>query len=155
MASFCTQCGAALAGNARFCSNCGAASVDTSAQEPPIPRPPAADGIERNFAAVLCYLAGMVTGVLFLCLEPYRREHGIRFHAWQSIFLNFTLVALFIFGGILGFVFRPFAVVIPLVYVGLFILWVVVMAKAFQGEKFKIPILGDWAEKQAGSQFNL
>jgi uncharacterized membrane protein len=111
--------------------------------------------MERNLAAVFCYLAGAVTGALFLCLEPYRREPNIRFHAWQSIFLNGTLIALFICGGVLGFIFRPFAVLIPLIYVGLFILWIAVMAKASQGERFKIPILGDWAERQAQSNFSL
>ena len=48
------------------------------------PRPPA--GMDENVAAALCYLLGVLTGILFLVLEPYNRNPVIRFHAFQSIF---------------------------------------------------------------------
>jgi uncharacterized membrane protein len=78
----------------------------------------------------------------------------VRFHSWQSIFLAIAWVAADIVLMILGRL--PFIGLInlllwPLVALGFFILWVIVLIKAFNGQKFKIPLIGDLAEKQANS----
>ncbi len=64
-------------------------------------------GLDDNVAAALCYLALVLTGVLFLFLEPYNRNKAIRFHAFQSIFVWIGIMVLSIgvnvvFGNILG-----------------------------------------------------
>jgi uncharacterized membrane protein len=110
-----------------------------------------------NMAAALCYLLGVLTGILFLVLEPYNRNRMIRFHAFQSIFLWIAAVALFIALSILGFVLLaiPFigALISLLLHLGLglglFIVWIMLMYKAYNNERWVLPIIGPLAEKQA------
>ncbi|UCB43205.1 MAG: hypothetical protein JSV77_00730 [Dehalococcoidales bacterium] len=103
-------------------------------------------GLEENIAAVLCYVLGWISGVIFLLIEPDNKS--IRFHALQSIivFGIFTIVTIIfwllpypvdrILNGLTGAV--------------MFILWVVLMIKAYQDEKYKLPLAGELAEKWAG-----
>lgn len=110
-----------------------------------------------NVAAALCYLLGLVSGVLFLVLAPYNQNRAIRFHAFQSIFLHVGSIAVFIglmiLTGILHFI--PFVgtllglVLYPLVGLGLFVLWLMLMYKAYNNERWVLPIIGELAEKQA------
>ena len=110
-------------------------------------------------AAALCYLAGWLTGVIFLVLEPYNKNKTIRFHAFQSIFFSIAIIPVYIVIMILSFVlgFIPVigALVIILIYVvmgfGMFGLWLFLMYKAYNKEKFLLPIVGPLAEKQAGA----
>jgi len=92
--AFCASCGAEVQG--KFCAKCGAPSgaPAAGAANPTPPGPsfapasaPASAGMDENVAAALCYLLGVLTGILFLVLEPYNRNPVIRFHAFQSIFV--------------------------------------------------------------------
>jgi len=102
-------------------------------------------GLEPNLAGLLCYLAGFITGIVFLIIEKENRL--VRFHAYQSLAV---FGALFVFSLVAGVIPVIGALVnILLAPVGL-ILWIVLMVKAYQGERFKIPVAGDWAEEQSG-----
>jgi len=111
-----------------------------------------------NLAAALCYLFGFITGILFLVLAPYNQNREIRFHAFQSIFLNIAWVALWIVITIILIPFRliPFlglfiAVVLQSVLgLGGFVCWLYMMFKTYNGEKIVLPVIGPMAEKQAG-----
>jgi len=99
-------------------------------------------GLDPNVAAALSYLLGWITGVLFLLTEPQNRF--VRFHAMQSTILFLALsVACVLLQSIpiLGMLIAVF-LVIPLSAV----LWLVLMFKAYQGDKFKLPIVGDMAD---------
>ena len=99
-------------------------------------------GIQANVAALLCYLVGFISGVIFLLVE--KENKYVRFHAMQSVI---TFGAFFI--GQMVFMYIPFAIfLLPILGVGSLILWVVLMIKAYQGETFKLPIIGDIAAKQ-------
>jgi uncharacterized membrane protein len=104
-------------------------------------------GLEENLAGVLCYVLGWVTGIVFLLLE--KENKFVRFHAWQSIatFLPLTIL-IWIFQWFFFWV--PFVggMIIWLLWVLWLILWLVLMFKAYQGEMYKLPIVGDFAEKQ-------
>lgn len=97
----------------------------------------------ENLLAAASYLLGFVTGIIILLVE--KQNNFVRFHAMQSTIL---------FGGI--FVINIFLGFIPILgwLTGLllsfvaFILWIVLMWKAFQGEMYKVPYVGDLAEKQ-------
>jgi uncharacterized membrane protein len=100
-------------------------------------------GLEPNVAGLLCYLFGWVTGIIFFILE--KENKFVRYHALQSIIV-FGILSLA--GTIIGSI--PFLGWVMGVFIGIltFILWLVLMIKAYQGEKFKIPWAGDFAEKQ-------
>ncbi|MCA2970861.1 MAG: hypothetical protein INH43_20280 [Acidobacteriaceae bacterium] len=111
----------------------------------------------NNVAATLCYALGIITGVLFLFLEPYNRDRSIRFHAWQSIFTfggAFALqIGLSIMGliatrifGLLGFLVGLVSFGVSLLTLGL---WIFLMVKAYQGERFSLPVIGPLAEQKA------
>ncbi len=103
-------------------------------------------GLDQNIAGLLTYLAGFITGIIFIILEKENRF--VRFHALQSIFISVALFALNIvlsfipiLGWILSLLISPLAVV----------LWIVLMVKAYQGKWFKLPVIGNMAEKQLDS----
>jgi uncharacterized membrane protein len=104
-------------------------------------------GLEENIAGVLCYVLGWITGVVFLLLE--KENKFVRFHAWQSI-------ATFLPLSILIWIFQWFFWMIPflggaivsLLSILVLILWLVLMFKAYQGEMYKLPIVGDFAESK-------
>ena len=100
-------------------------------------------GIDENIEGLLCYVLGFITGILFLVLE--KDNKFIRFHAMQSIV---TFLALFVILMVIGII--PFLGWILSGLIGLvgIILWLLLMFKAYQGEKYKLPIAGDFAEKQ-------
>lgn len=119
---------------------------------------PAASGMEDNVASALCYLLGLITGVLFLVLEPYNKNKVVRFHAFQSIFFNIGAIVVNIAFSIVFSIMRhvlPLSmwVLFTLLSLGLSLLmlgaWAFLMYKAYNREMFKIPFLGDLAEKQA------
>lgn len=99
-------------------------------------------GMNQNVAGLLCYLAGWITGLIFFLIEKENRF--VRFHAMQSIITFGSLTVLFM---ILGFI--PFVgwMLMPILAILQLILWIVLMVKAYQGQLFKLPMVGDMAEK--------
>jgi uncharacterized membrane protein len=157
--AFCPNCGSSVDG--RFCPKCGAAvnvTGDLGAGTPsaaPLSGAPASAasapaGLTENAAAALCYVLGLITGILFLVLAPYNQNRLIRFHAFQSIFLHVACIVVWI-----GFLFVSavsgslMIFLSPLIWLGFFVLWIVMIIKAYQGQKLVLPIIGPLAEKQA------
>ena len=98
-------------------------------------------GFDANVAAALTYLVGFVTGIIFLIVEKDNRF--VRFHAWQStiLFAGIVLVDILLqIVPLLGALLVLF-IVIP----GSAILWLVMMFKAYQGEEYKLPLVGQMA----------
>ena len=98
-------------------------------------------GFTANVAAALSYLVGFVTGIIFLLVE--KENKFVRFHAMQSTLLFAGIVAIDIFlqlVPILGAL-----VVIFIVIPASAILWLLLMFKAYQGEEFKLPLVGQMA----------
>jgi uncharacterized membrane protein len=115
--------------------------------------------MQDNVAGALCYLLGLVTGILFLVLEPYNRNREIRFHAFQSIFLHLGVVVVAI---VLWVVAGAMTIVVPLIghlilgllsmviWLGGLLLWILLLIKTYGGSKIVLPIIGPLAQKQAG-----
>jgi uncharacterized membrane protein len=99
-------------------------------------------GLEENVAGLLCYLVGWITGLVFFLIE--KDSKFVKFHAMQSII---TFVILMVASWILSVI--PFigGVLSGLVGILALVLWIVLMVKAYQKEKFKLPVVGDLAEK--------
>lgn len=101
-------------------------------------------GLDPKVAAALSYVLGWITGVVFLLLE--RDSTFVRFHAMQStiVFLALSVICVVLQSiPILGMLIAVFFV-IPLSAV----LWLVLLFKAYQGERFKLPVAGDMAEQR-------
>jgi len=99
-------------------------------------------GMDQNVAGLLCYVAGWITGLIFFLIEKENRF--VRFHAMQSIITFGGLTVLSIALGMIPFV---NLVVLPILGILQLILWIVLMVKAYQGQLFKLPMIGDIAEK--------
>ena len=101
-------------------------------------------GIQPNVAALLSYVLGWITGLVFYLIE--KENKFVRFHAFQSIvvFGGFTVLTI-----VLTLIPVVGWMLLPVAYIGELVLWVVLLIKAYQGEKFKLPVAGDMAEKNA------
>ena len=139
----------------------GSATTATASEPPPRPAPNVtqAAGLEENVVAAVCYVGFVLTGILFLVIEPYNHNPTVRFHAFQSIFfwlaviiggmvlsmVSLVIVALPFVGWIISFL-------LSLAYwLGALVLWLYLMYKAYNRERVVLPVIGPWAEKQAQS----
>ncbi len=172
---FCSNCGAETMGGA-FCPKCGtpvaaaappgpapgpapgAAPGGYAPYTPPPAGPGAAAGLQENMASALCYILGLVTGIIFLVLQPYNQNKTIRFHAFQSIFfcvawiifrvaLSIILSALGIGLGILFSLLHLFIWLV--IGLGGFLLWLFLMWRAYNNNPLVLPIIGPMARQQA------
>ena len=107
-----------------------------------------AGGLTDNVAGMLAYVT-IIPAIVFLVVEPYNRNRFVRFHAFQSIFLYVAwLILHFALRMILPWVLWPLWSLIDL---ALFALWIVLLIKAYGGQMWKLPVIGDMAEKQANA----
>jgi uncharacterized membrane protein len=100
-------------------------------------------GIQQNVAGLLCYVVGWITGIIFLILE--KDNKFVKFHAIQSIIV---FGALTVVTSVLGWIPILGVIVDSILGIVAFVLWIVLMIKAYQGQMFKLPISGNIAEKQ-------
>ena len=140
--------------NGQFCPRCGAAAtVPAGAGFAAVPA--ATAGLTENAVGALCYLGGVVTGIIFLVIAPYNQNPRIKFHAFQSIL--FSLVwTLGWFAMIPLHMLLPFGLSLLLSLFSLLLwggglfLWLVLMWKAYQGHALSLPVIGGVARQQAG-----
>jgi uncharacterized membrane protein len=107
----------------------------------------------------LCYLAGLITGIIFLVIAPYSTNRNVRFHAFQSIFFNIAWIAVWIVEMIISAVLAAIPVLgwimslllTMAIAIGGLILWLMLMWKAYNGSRLMLPVIGAMAEKQAQS----
>jgi len=152
---FCSQCGAENPEGAKFCSKCGArlGVAATPTEGAAKPEAESSTGLSANVAGLLCYVAGWITGIVFIVLE--KKSIFVKFHAWQSIMTFGVLTVIQIILSIIGaatFIFSPgwwFVHVLGIiVWVITGILWIILIIQAGTGKMWKVPWAGDWAEKQ-------
>ncbi|MBB6452347.1 putative membrane protein [Salirhabdus euzebyi] len=103
-------------------------------------------GMDLNVAGLLCYLVGLITGIVFYIIE--KESSFIRFHALQSIFV---FGGLFVLSIVLGMIPILGWFVYILIYPLIIALWILLMVKAYQGKRFKLPLIGNMVEKQLHS----
>jgi len=164
---FCPNCGTNSEG--RFCAKCGT-PIPVAAEAPP-PPPPAAgyvppaapyvasSGLQDNIASALCYIpfVGWIVAIIFLVIDPYRRNRTIRFHAFQSIFLFVALMIVwFVLRTMASIIFAAsfamwsmFSMLILLFDLAVLALLLFLMFKAYNNQRFPLPIIGPLADKQA------
>jgi len=142
---FCSKCGTENPEGAKFCSKCGAelGVATTSTEDAAKPEAESSTGLSANVAGLLCYVAGWITGIVFVALE--KKSIFVKFHAWQSIMTFGVLTAAYL---ILRWI--PFIgwILSILIYILMAILWIILIIQAGTGKMWKVPWAGDWAEKQ-------
>jgi len=152
---FCPKCGTENPEGAKFCSKCGAefgVSAQSSGKSSE-----ASIGLSANVAGLLCYVLGWVSGIVFLLIE--KKSKFVKFHAWQSImtFGVLTIVQIIVSGilaaiGAATFSFGLIAVagvIGTIIWVLMVVLWIILMIQAGTGKMWKLPWVGNWAERQA------
>jgi uncharacterized membrane protein len=147
--AFCSACGQEI-GNASFCPKCGASQgAAATAPAAAVATTSPTAGLDENVAGLLCYILGWVTGLIFLLID---KRPFVKFHAAQAIAMSIAVIVLYIVLGIfvgmlhvlhLGLLALLFY---PLLGLLIFALWIFVMYKAYQHEKFKLPIIGNLVE---------
>ena len=146
--AFCTVCGAQTPDGSTVCPACSRSGtpVVRSAQATP-------GGLADNVAGMLAYVT-IIPAIIFLIVEPYNRSRFVRFHAFQSIFFAIAWTALWIplsFVAHIPFLGWLTILIWPLVGLAGLVIWLVLLLKANQGQMWKLPVIGDMAEKQAGA----
>jgi uncharacterized membrane protein len=152
--AYCSKCGGDVQPGVAFCPKCGQAQtggqvVQTSQSTQP--------GMSENVAGLLCYVLGWVTGIIFFLID---KRPFVRFHAAQSIVVFGGLHVLNIVVGIIfgaGFMmmggwgaFGLGWVLYSLINLVALVLWILLMVKAYQGEKFQVPVAAGIAQSFAG-----
>ncbi len=145
MARFCTNCGNSIDDAATFCPKCGSASGTVSGGGAVAAPPAAAGGLTDNVAGMLAYIT-IIPAIIFLVVAPYNQNRFIRFHSFQNIFFCVALIVLHIALMFIPFVGWALNMLLSLLALAL---WIILLLKAYQGQKWKLPVIGDMAEKQA------
>jgi len=137
--AFCPTCGTQIADGAT-CPKCVSAAA------------PAAGGLTDNVAGALAYVT-IIPAIVFLVLEPFNKKRFVRFHSFQCIFFAIAWTVLWVILAVVGHIpLLGWATVLlwPLVSLAGFVIWLILVLKAYQGQMFKLPVIGDMAEQQAG-----
>lgn len=167
----CPQCHAEMPDKVAFCPGCGrrmwvpGQDVKRPAASPPVIRTPAVPPVtgtaasvpsrfKDNLVAALAYIT-FIPAVVFVLIQPFKRDRFIRFHSFQSIFLTVATIVIAIALRILysiltlvpvvGYLMAWLAVAVAVLGWG--ILWLVLLVKALQGQSFRLPVIGSLAEK--------
>ncbi len=169
--SACQSCGTAIAADTRFRQSCGSPTelrsdasispVENPAEIAVMP-PPVETGsktMDTNLVGALTYLAGFITGIIFLVLDPYKSNSFVRFHAFQSIFFNVAWIAFWIVWMVLSAVLTPLTagvfglIALPLMLIfslAGFGIWLFLVYQAYQQKLFRLPLVGKFAAEHAG-----
>ncbi len=147
---YCCQCGRGVANSDIYCANCGARQPSTSA----IPLDPLA-GVSNRTATILCYIpmVGWIAAIVVLASMRFRQDARVRFHAFQGFYLFVTwLIVDWVLSPVFGFA-GPWHHFLPgLMKALVFGAWIFMLIKVAQQETFKLPIVGDLAEKSVSEQ---
>ena len=153
--AFCSTCGTQIPAGSTTCPNCSRGAAPAAGPGPGVAAPTAQStgGLTDNVAGMLAYVTP-IPSIIFLVLEPYNKNRFIRFHSFQNIFFCVAMIAISVALSIFSLI--PFIglILLPvhlLIGVGAFAVWIILLLKANQGQMFKLPIIGDMAEKQANA----
>lgn len=147
----CPHCAARMPVTAAFCPGCG---LPVQAEARALGR---VGPFAESVAGALAYFT-FIPAIIFLLVEPFRKSRFVRFHSVQCLLLGGAAIVLAIAIKLASVVLLIIPVLGPLVVVlvstvvalAVFVIWLVLVIKAFQGEMFKLPLLGDLAGQQAG-----
>jgi uncharacterized membrane protein len=146
--AFCNMCGAQIPDGTTTCAVCASRAPAVA-----VAAPAAGGGMADNVAGMLAYIT-IIPAIIFLVMEPYNKNRFVRFHSFQNLFFAVAWTVMWIGLVIIGHI--PILgwltlLLWPLIGLAGLILWVILLIKANQGQMWKIPVIGDMAEKQANA----
>jgi len=150
---YCCQCGSSVEARDAYCGKCGARQPASSA--PPVDY---LRGVSPRAASLLCYIPilGWIVSIVVLASARFRGDTRTRFHAFQGLYLFVTwLIVDWVLSPMFGYTFGgpPFHQIFPgLLKAVIFGAWIFMIIKTSQDEMYKLPILGDLAEKSVSEQ---
>lgn len=154
---YCPKCGSVVAPTDQFCARCGGRQPGGGRASATTMGPDFAQGISNRHAALLCYIPmiGWIAAIVILASERFRRETDVRFHAFQGLYL-------FVAWLIVEWVVSPARYMFDDAHLGrlitqgmqlvVLIAWIFMMLKVSQGEMFKLPIVGELADRSVCEQ---
>lgn len=151
---YCCQCGKSVGNHDAYCGVCGARQP-SSASAPPIDY---MHGISPRTASLLCYIPilGWIVSIVVLASARFRADGRVRFHAFQGLYLFVAwLLVDWVLSPMFSFAFwgPPFHQLFPgLMKAVIFGTWIFMIVKTSHDEMYKLPILGDLAEKSVSEQ---
>jgi uncharacterized membrane protein len=144
---YCTQCGNEVAATAKFCGKCGARQADAT--------PDYLGTMSPRTASLLCYVpfAGWIAAIIVLASERFRQDREVRFHAFQGLYLFVAwLIAEYVFSDMLRLA-GPFRFGIGNLFKAVIIgAWIFMLVKISQNRTFRLPIVGELAERSVSEQ---
>lgn len=144
--AYCSSCGTQVADGTTMCAACSRSAPGGTATA-------TSGGLTDNVAGMLAYVT-IIPAIIFLVTAPYNKNRFVRFHSFQCLFFCLALIVISIAFSILTVVPFMALITIPLqmiIGLGSLIVWIVLLLKANQGQMFKLPVIGDLAEKQANA----
>lgn len=113
-------------------------------------------GLAPNIASMLCYICMPITSIVFMLMEKENKD--VQFHAWQGTTFGVSWIVIVVVLNILTMILSQVAtflgvimsILVPVLGLAVFVLWIICLVKSYQGERWKIPYIGDFAEKKAG-----
>ena len=156
--AFCSTCGAQIPDGTITCAACAGRAAAAGPAPVAVAAAPTTGGMADNVAGMLAYIT-IIPAIIFLVMEPYNRSRFVRFHSWQNIFLHAAAlvcwIGLFIVSIVLAFIPILGHLLAFLLWaalsVGFFVAWIIALLKANSNLMYKLPFIGDIAEKQAGA----
>lgn len=143
--AFCTSCGNRIGDTDRFCAACGSAQTATAAKG-------LFDGISPRKASLLCYIpvVGWIPALVVLASARFQTDRTVRFHAFQGLYL-------FVAWLIADWVIKPMSRSMDfhiegLLKAAIMVAWVFMIVKTSQNEVYRLPFLGELAERSANEQ---
>jgi uncharacterized membrane protein len=149
---FCTQCGTTVGGSDAYCANCGAQQPEVARQQGDF-----LGSMRPNTAALLCYIpfVGWIAAIVVLASQRFRFDRDVRFHAFQGLYL-------FVAWLILDWGVGPFFAFVPrnvfhfsvagMLKMVVMAAWIFMIIKASQGERYRLPVFGELAERSLTEQ---
>lgn len=155
--AFCNMCGAQIAEGMTTCAACAGRTAPAGGAATATATAPAV-GMADNVAGMLAYIT-IIPSIIFLVMEPYNKNRFVRFHSFQNLFFAGALIvcwiAFMILSAVLAFIPILGHIIIALAWfalgIGSFIIWIIMLLKANGGQMWKLPVIGDMAEKQANA----
>lgn len=156
--AFCVQCGNRVGDQDQFCAKCGARQKAAGASAARPAADPLSNVSGRN-ASLLCYIPwiGWIAAIVVLASDRFRQDARVRFHAFQGLYVfvawlmvEWVIKPFLFFSGFIGMPFhRAAASLLQLVILAA---WIIMLIKVSQDENYKLPIIGDLAERSVSEQ---